>query len=434
MKLTKKSETSNRITFTYDKPPGDVEGYLYHADGKQVSRTFNPNDLEVTFGKVASGKYTVEAVGFDTIARADWPEQEPEPEPEPEPIPTGKLKYRPPNYVGGDPREISSYQGLTLAPEPSFAINSGFTYNLDNSKDYFIKLGLKEWSSAPFPANSDFRTQIVINGGRNVVIVGGEVRFHATNWIDDSNCLRVLGGDPNGTVYVEGVKMQACNGPTWSTPRDGVFQYCWIKAETYKDNHASYPAGDGVHPDVFQIWTGGVEQAHVKFDMITGYTRYTGLTQLIGNLGRWTRDRTDLHFMTPQAGGQQVGNYMNYLWSGTTIAPTIYDGGANNWMDLGWWGGIREQLQMAIDSPSVHVPAWVVRHNGQDYPGTDPNQYRGANVGVGATQGDEYRVTNPSTVTERWKWGKPTAADGATNGVFVPESAVGVNYQPVGYA
>lgn len=75
MKLTLKSETASRITFTYDKPPGQVEGYLYYAGGIRVSRTFNPNDLEVTFGKVPSGEYAVEAIGFTRIERAEWPQQ-----------------------------------------------------------------------------------------------------------------------------------------------------------------------------------------------------------------------------------------------------------------------------------------------------------------------------------------------------------------------
>jgi hypothetical protein len=74
MKLTKKSETATKITFTYDRPPGPVEGYLYYAGGVRVSRTFNPSDLEVTFGKVESGKYAVEAVTLVVVARAEWPE------------------------------------------------------------------------------------------------------------------------------------------------------------------------------------------------------------------------------------------------------------------------------------------------------------------------------------------------------------------------
>jgi len=95
MKLTKKSETATKITFTYDRPPGPVEGYLYYAGGVAVSRTFNPNDLEVTFGKVPSGQYAVEAVGFSIIARADWPEAAPPPVGTPQ------------NFKAGDPTETT---------------------------------------------------------------------------------------------------------------------------------------------------------------------------------------------------------------------------------------------------------------------------------------------------------------------------------------
>ena len=73
MKLTKTGETSTKIMFTYDKPPGDVDGYLYFVDDRQVSRTLDPNDLTVTFAKGAS-KYAVEAISFSQVARAEWPE------------------------------------------------------------------------------------------------------------------------------------------------------------------------------------------------------------------------------------------------------------------------------------------------------------------------------------------------------------------------
>ena len=74
MKLTKKSETSSKITFTYDKPTAETEGYIYYANDVAVSRTFNPDDLEVTFGKVPSGRYAVDAIGFEELDRAEWPE------------------------------------------------------------------------------------------------------------------------------------------------------------------------------------------------------------------------------------------------------------------------------------------------------------------------------------------------------------------------
>jgi len=399
--------------------PGEWEKLRAYYDGKGERPSLGSR----------TGKQMVELVDGIIEARGE-PEEPPPTKP---PDGTVRLPERPPHYVGGDPREIGSYTGLTMAPEPTFTTNGGFRYALDNTKDYFLPLGLKEWSSAPFPPNSDFRTQIALDGGGDIVIVGGEARFHSTNWIDDSNCLRVLGGRAGATVYCEGLKLQAVNGPTWSSPRNGVFQYCWIKAELYKDNHASYPTGDGCHPDIFQVWTGGVEQAHIRMNYVSGFTRFTGMTQLIGNLKRWTRNNVDLHFMVPQAGGQQVGNYMNYMWTDANFA-TVYDGGHNNWMDLGYWGGIREQLQMAISHPVFSYPPYVIRRGTQEWgPSTDPNGFRGALVSVGATQGDEHRMNHPN-VTERWKWGKPTAADGADgDGTFVDEAKVGVGYVPVGY-
>ena len=56
--LTKVSETNSKITFSYPKVAG-AEGYRYFVNGNSVARTFNPDDLEVTFGKVAGATYRV---------------------------------------------------------------------------------------------------------------------------------------------------------------------------------------------------------------------------------------------------------------------------------------------------------------------------------------------------------------------------------------
>lgn len=71
--LTKKSETTSKITFTYPKVAG-CEGYQYIVNGSPVSRTFDPDDLEVTFGKVSGATYRV--VPVDVVQRVDgfvWP-------------------------------------------------------------------------------------------------------------------------------------------------------------------------------------------------------------------------------------------------------------------------------------------------------------------------------------------------------------------------
>ena len=85
--LTKVSETETKITFSYPHVPG-VEGWRYLVNNVPVSRTFNPDDHEVTFGKVTNGIYRV--VPLDVVERPDgfvWPAPAP---------PTG---WTPPSYA-----------------------------------------------------------------------------------------------------------------------------------------------------------------------------------------------------------------------------------------------------------------------------------------------------------------------------------------------
>src|SRR6187551_693758 len=77
-----KSQTSSKITFTYPKVAG-AEGYRYYAAGQPVSRTFDPYDLEVTFGK---GQEPYRVVPVDVTERADgfvYPAAPPPPTPPP---------------------------------------------------------------------------------------------------------------------------------------------------------------------------------------------------------------------------------------------------------------------------------------------------------------------------------------------------------------
>lgn len=163
MQLTKKSETSTKITFTYDKPAG-AEGYLYFSDGKQVSRTFNPNDLEVTFGKVASGKYAVEAIDFQTIARAEWPAT----------TTTKPANTSPPTITG------TAKVGSNLTCNPgTWTGNPTFTYqwyyeNSDGSGDVAINVGGVGTTQTYTPVVDD-------TGGRNYCVVTATNAGGSTN-------------------------------------------------------------------------------------------------------------------------------------------------------------------------------------------------------------------------------------------------------------
>jgi len=152
--LTKKSETSTKITFTYAKVAG-CEGYQYYAGGVKVSRTLNPDDLEVTFGKVASGTYRV--VPLDLTERADgyvWPANT-------DAKPTNTAK---PTISG------TAKVGQTLTCNPgTWTGNPTFKYqwyyeNSDGSGDVAINVGGIGTTQSYTPVAED-------TGGRNYCVV-----------------------------------------------------------------------------------------------------------------------------------------------------------------------------------------------------------------------------------------------------------------------
>jgi hypothetical protein len=184
--LTKKSETSSKITFTYPKV-ATAEGYQYYANGVKVSRTLNPDDLEVTFAKVASGSYRV--VPIDIIERADgyvWPA----PTPPGAQIPTVTVAPT----ITGTPKVG---QVLTCNPG-TWTGNPTFTYqwwyeNIDGTGDVRID-GYTQPTYTPVDADA---------GGRDYCVVT------ATNSAGSATAT----GGPTGTIQPAGTP----------PPPDGTF-------------------------------------------------------------------------------------------------------------------------------------------------------------------------------------------------------------------
>src|SRR5206468_390593 len=118
----------------------------------------------------------------------------------------------PPGYDGtGDARDPANYPGYVVVQ----ASQSAGTMTLDNAKDYFIQLGHPSWSSV-----ASGRSQLQIIGGRNRVIVGGEITVNSTNKTDDACSLRISGGDPSGITHIEGVLFDhSVNAITLDTPQ-----------------------------------------------------------------------------------------------------------------------------------------------------------------------------------------------------------------------
>ena len=350
--------------------------------------------------------------------------------PPPPPPPAGILPARPPGWDGsGPPNARSSYPASWTERTLTVVNNKPVNLSLSLDEDCFLNFGKVEWSSGPFPTGSDMRTVLGIAGGRKVVAVGGEMAFNSTNTTDDCAGILREGGGPDSELYLEGILGRSVNCITLRRVAGRlVLQNMHLEARTFEDRHDP-PAGDGNHPDIVQAWD-GTENLEVFMHRVTGYTWFTGLVSLLSQPKRWTRQKVDLHFGTRLGATQQMGNYMLYLTPGNQQPVTLFDGTDDNWMDLGYWGGIREQLQMAIDSPgwSWHLGYEIWRPStGQRWTSSDPNAFRGSLVSVGATQGDQWRCTSHPVISEKWNWGVPPG------GEYVPASSVGVGYVSPGY-
>lgn len=75
MELRKIAETAATVTLGWDPVEG-ADGYLFYADGKRVSRTFDPKRRTVKFSKGPSS-FAVEAIRFQRMDSDSWPDTPP---------------------------------------------------------------------------------------------------------------------------------------------------------------------------------------------------------------------------------------------------------------------------------------------------------------------------------------------------------------------
>jgi hypothetical protein len=120
------------------------------------------------------------------------------------------------------------------------------------------------------------RGGLVIEGGRNVVLIGGEIDIpmqagHAPS--SDSRRGLYL-NDQTGTVHVEGLLIRGADlseGIDLSEPLGAVVQIENVRVEGV---HARDESGfSDNHPDVLQTWAGPAE---LRVDRLSGSTDYQG--------------------------------------------------------------------------------------------------------------------------------------------------------------
>jgi hypothetical protein len=172
---------------------------------------------------------------------------------------------------------------------------------LDKAKDYIVDLG-----------TTVHQGNLVINGGRNVRIVGGTIKLPATS--TKNTALSIL--NSTGTVHVEGVLFDG-------TAREmDAIQVAAPAATVQVENvrvvglHGTFATN---HSDVIQTY-GGV--AKLRVDHLTADSNYQGIFTRPdqGAIGSVELQNVDLTFNNALA--TSSGGYLLWMTTDCTMAPT----------------------------------------------------------------------------------------------------------------
>lgn len=118
------------------------------------------------------------------------------------------------------------------------------------------------------------RDGLVISGGRNVVLIGGEIApsNSVAEGLDETAVLRGLYlRDQTGTIHIEGLRItgeELEEGINLSQTTGATVQLANIAVDTVHGNK------EGSHADVLQVWAG---PKTLKVDRLAGRSQYQGL-------------------------------------------------------------------------------------------------------------------------------------------------------------
>jgi hypothetical protein len=184
------------------------------------------------------------------------------------------------------------------------ATNPATDFNLAAGQDYIIQLPT---GAALTPGVSG---AIFINGGRNVVIIGGEVDISGVASPNETNARFLFVQNNTGTVYIEGVWV---HGTSFTEGLD-IFS----AGTTYIQQNCRFdglgPINGTIHPDLMYFSA----CAGVFVDCFTGDSQYQGISVVgdTGVVGAQTFRRCNV---TQTAGNGPM------VWQSTRANPTTLD-------------------------------------------------------------------------------------------------------------
>lgn len=140
-------------------------------------------------------------------------------------------------------------------------------YVLDPRRDYRIVM-----PPAPFSGPGG----LILNGGRNVVLIGGRIDVpRAAPTATETAGHGLLLDGQRGTVHVEGLRLSGgglAEGIDLSQPYGATVQLENVRVDQLRRREG--PNAADVHPDVVQTWSG---PSALRIDRLTGRTDYQGL-------------------------------------------------------------------------------------------------------------------------------------------------------------
>jgi hypothetical protein len=219
------------------------------------------------------------------------------------------------------PPTLSSPTTVTLSASTS--VNTQATgsssLGLDNTKDYIIVMPVTRTST------------VQINGGRNIVILGGHISLSAQTdaaiLITDNSTNGASAPQQGRTVHIEGVAIDNPNTLAF----DGIDYNCPTAIIQVQNCRITGLSGsvETTHADITQNQGGAQE---VRWDHCTGAGNYQGIFWQPGNLGGGTTDilkaevsNVNLYYDSPAVDGTSTITYL--LWvmgpgnTGTTTLP-----------------------------------------------------------------------------------------------------------------
>jgi hypothetical protein len=222
------------------------------------------------------------------------------------------------------------------------------TLRLDPARDYVVRVS---------PDGHPRRKGLIINGGHDVVLIGGEIRIGWQGRDADHQKRRgLLLKDQTGTVHVEGLRISGRDlgeGIDLDQRKGATVQLVNLRIGTVRARDARHFSD--THPDLVQSWAG---PRRLRIDGLQGSTAYQGLFLLPRQFGRGL-DVDEISLRNISITGTRTSRYL--LWTEGGPKPrlsNVWVRGARSrsakrlfWPRPGVWKGTRITRRPAARLP-----------------------------------------------------------------------------------